>query len=315
MPTTSVDLTRLQALAHDPAAQAACAVTLLAPTQSRAAHTAALDVLSKHPIPEARPGLIALYQHLAENGAKRDAGAFLRVAIVKALRPVALPADASLLGRAATTVERMPPFFRDEATGLRAAALVALNEVDEQLAGFHATRLLVDEHVDPMSGEPAVSAARVLASQDQLLPLYLLAMQSGSAVPVEVIGECLRNLTGLPPSLVDGLVERYRDGAGAAVLIGLYDMLANHQSGPQALPFLESELTRLKDPDLYRYLLIALLSARKALLNELALRIAQLETDARKVAILLEMLAVFDLGPGAAELTRKLQKRARSRRS
>jgi hypothetical protein len=120
MPTTP-DLARLRELSADPAAQAAYAIALLAPAQGRAAHAAALDALIKRPAPEARPALAALYEHLAANGPKRDAGAFLRRAIVDALRPVALADDAALFARAATTVERMPPFFRDEAVALRPA--------------------------------------------------------------------------------------------------------------------------------------------------------------------------------------------------
>lgn len=309
------DLTPLRALAGDPAAQAAYAITLLAPAAGRPAHMAALDVLRKQPTSDARAALVTLYEHLAANGPKRDAGAFLRRAIVEALRPVALPADAALLANAASTVERMPPFFKDEAVGLRAAALLALNEVDAELAAFHATRLLVDEHADPMSGEPGVSAARVLGSQGALLPLYLLACQPTPPAPAEVVAECLRNLTGLPVSLVSVLVERYRETGSAALLIGLYDLLANHRAGPQALPFLEGELARRKDPDLYRYLLVALLSARKEALNAVVLAASQMETDPRKVAILLESLAVFDLGPAGAELARKLNSRTRGQRS
>src|SRR5215211_7318202 len=59
----------------------------------------------------------------------------------------------------------------------RAAALVVLGEVDPTLAGFHATRLLHDSHTSPMSGEPAVTAARVLADVGQPLPLYDCALR------------------------------------------------------------------------------------------------------------------------------------------
>jgi hypothetical protein len=306
------DLTRLRELAPDPAAQAAYALTLLGPGQGHAAHAAALDVLRQRPAAEARSALIALYEHLAENGPRRDAGAFLRRAIVEALRPVALSADAALLARAASTVERMPPFFKDEAGGLRAAALIALNEVDEGLAAFHATRLLVDEDADPMSGEPGVTAARVLGTQEALLPLYLLAQQGPPAALPEVASECLRQLTGLPVALVDGLLTRHAESPSASLRAGLYDLLANHRAGPQGLSFLEGELARVKDADLYRYLLVTLLSARREALNAVVLRAAPLETDPRKIAIARECLAVFDLGPAGAELAAKLARRKRS---
>jgi hypothetical protein len=312
---TAPDLSRLRELAGDPPAQAAYAVTLLAPAAGRAAHLAALNALRRQPAAEARPALVALYEHLAANGPKRDAGAFARRAIVETLRPVALPVDAALLAGAAATVERMPPFFKDEAVGLRAAALIALNEVDEALAAFHATRLLVDEHADPMSGEPCVTAARVLGSQEALLPLYLLALQGPPAALPEVVSECLRQLTGLPAPLVDGLLARHKETSSAALRVGLYDLLANHRAGPQGVAFLEGELARLKDADLYRYLLVTLLSARREALNSAVLRAVSVETDTRKTAIALESLAVFDLGPVGAELVARLTRRQRSRRA
>lgn len=306
-------LGELRNLTADPTAQAAYAATLLAPSHPREVLAGALNVLIKRPTPEARAPLVALYDHLNANGPKRDAGAFLRSAIIDALRPIALPFDSPLLARAARTVERMPPFFRDEAAGLRAAALIALNEVDESLAGYHAVRLLIDEHTDQMSGQPAITAVRVLASQEQLLPLYLLAVQRAPIAQADVVSECLRNLTSLPPSLLDELIEVRNESSGSTVLVGLYDLLIHHRAGPQALSFLEAELVRLKDQDLYRYLLIALLSARQPQLNELVLRSGQLENDRRKVAILLESLPLFNIGPGAAELIRRLNRVARSR--
>jgi hypothetical protein len=56
---------------------------------------------------------------------------------------------------------------------LRAGALLILNELDDSLAGFEATRLLVDGLTDPMSGEPALTAVRALASQGQAAALLL----------------------------------------------------------------------------------------------------------------------------------------------
>jgi hypothetical protein len=311
---TTANLGRLRELASDPTALTEHAIALLAPGQGRAANNAALDVLRARPAAESRPALIALYAHLDENGPKRDAGAFLRRAIIAALRPVALPSDAELLARAARTVERMPPSFKDEAGGLRAAALIALNEVDEGLAAFHATRLLADEHADPMSGEPGVAAARVLGSQEALLPLYLLALQVPTAALPEVVSECLRQLTGLPVPLVEGLLARHAETSSAAVRVGLYDLLANHRAGPQGLSFLEGEMARLKDADLYRYLLVTLLSARREGLNAAVLRAGPLKTDARKIAVLLESLAVFDLGAAGAALAEKLARRRQPKR-
>ena len=95
--------------------------------------------------------------------------------MVDALRPIALPADVKLALAAVETYQFMPD---DQAQTLRASGLLLLNDLDEPLAPYHAVRLLADPHVTPMSGEPSITAVRVLASQDELTPLYLYVLQS-----------------------------------------------------------------------------------------------------------------------------------------
>jgi hypothetical protein len=251
---------------------------------------AALAVLVEMPTPAARPPLLALYAHLAAESRKRDAGAFLRRAVVDALRPVALPADVTLALDAVTAYQFMPD---DQAQTLRASGLLLLNDLDETLARFHAVRLLADPHTNPMSGEPALTAVRVLASQDELAPLYLYALQStgqGSLAPVAA--ECLRSLVALPVPLVGALVEHFHEAAAVAQ-IGLIDLLVNHRDGPQALDYLAGVLAKPSDLDVYRYLNIALLSSHKAELRTLVLHAARAEVNRQRRAILREALAPF----------------------
>ena len=135
-------------------------------------------VLAKYPNPAAREPIRQLFEHFSADGRKRDPGAFTRRAVLDAWRHVALPADVPLILQAVNTYEFLPPGFKEDAILLRTGALLILNELDDTLAGFQATRLLVDGFSDPMSGEPALTAVRVLASQEQTLPLYLYAMQA-----------------------------------------------------------------------------------------------------------------------------------------
>jgi hypothetical protein len=96
----------------------------------------------------------------------------------------------------------------------------------------------VDEYTSPMSGEPAVSAARLLESQGQLLSLYsyLFAQHSHRA---EVEAECLRNLSRAPASIMETVLSHYSTqtsiGTGVpvprhetkddVVLLGLFDLV------------------------------------------------------------------------------------------
>ncbi len=266
---------------NDPQAQAAYAVTLIRPDQPRPVLQAALAVLAETPTPAARVPLTSLYNHLAADSRKRDAGAFLRRAVVDALRPIALPADLPLALDAVNAYQFMPD---DQAQTLRASGLLLLTALEERLARFHAVRLLADPHTSPMSGEPAITAVRVLASQDELLPLYLYVLQSsGHGELAPIAAECLRFLTGLPAALVGTLVAHCA-AAGAAVQLGLIDLLIQHQAGPQALEHLAGMLAKPQDLDVYRYLVIALLTAHQPQLKAMVLMAARSEAQRQRRA-------------------------------
>ncbi len=303
------EILRLRSLASAPEAQADFALTLLKPRQKRDVLLAALQVLAKHPIPSARPPLLQLFEQFSVDNPKRDPTAPMRRAVLDALRPIVLPADVALLARAANTYEFLPPGFREDAILLRVGALLILNELDDTLAGFEATRLLVDGFSDAMSGEPARTAARVLASQAQTLPLYLYAMQTGDAAIPEVVSECLRSLTQAPPAVIAGIVARHGKSGSSIIRIGLCDLLISHSAGPQELDYLTGSLATFQDLDAYRYLVIAMLTPRRPALTERVMRSARMETHRSRIKALLEVLSLFAVHPEIAELAGYLRQR------
>ncbi|MEA3335134.1 MAG: hypothetical protein U9R25_04440 [Chloroflexota bacterium] len=201
---------------------------------------------------------------------------------------------------------------QEEGILLRAGALFILNDIADHLAGYHAARLMVDPHSDDMSGEPALTAVRILGSQDQILVLFMYAM-SGSGTLPEVTSECLRNLTGIPTTLLPAIIGRFKDTKNSAILVGLYDLLLEHEEGPQALDFLEESLLTLSDLDLYHYLVIALMTRREAALTNLVLRSARFETDPGKIDLLREILALFKGDPAVSDTVARLAKRSRKK--
>lgn len=303
------EILRLRSLASTPAAQGEYAVSLVKPRQKRDILLAALHALVKAPTPAGREPILQTYAYFAADGRKRDPGAFMRRAALDALRPVALPADVPLLLQATNTYEFLPPGFKEDAILLRAGALLILNELDDTLAGYQATRLLVDGYSDPMSGEPARTAVRVLASQAQMLPLYLYAMQAHDAALPEVISECLRSLTTAPAALIPGMIARHSQSESGIIRIGLCDLLIAHEAGPQGLDTLADALVSLHDLDAYRYLVIALLTARRPALTALVSHAARLETRANRIAALAEALSIFSADPEIAALTEQLRGR------
>jgi hypothetical protein len=283
----------LRNLAGQPAQQASLAVTLLDPRLGNEVVFAALQVLQHNPPVEARPALLTLYGQYEKQGRTRDPAANLRAIVLRALRSLVAPADAPFLAQAAATYVFPPPAFKEEGAALRSAALNALSEVDHTLARYHAIRLLANEHTDPMSGEPALTAARLLAALGEVTPLYFYVMQDGARTLPEVLSEALRHLTTVPDSLIPALIERYGESDHDVVLVGLFDLLVNHRSGPHGLDFIALFLRTSNRLDAYRYLATILLtSGRKALVEEL-LAAAQVEGRRDQLVILTEVLALI----------------------
>jgi hypothetical protein len=226
----------------------------------------AVSMLGDSSDPRIRQVIAEKYATLNAEPRRRDSGCFQRTALVRALRGRATQAEIPLLETALWTREIIGRF--DAASDLRAAALVTLNEVDDRLATFHAARLLKDAH--EMSGEPAVTAAKLLAARDELLPLYALAAERGGAA--EARAESLRGLTGLPVSLVMRLLEDYRDEKDDAVILGLFDLLLGHPSRGAFSGFIASFLDRTQSIDLYRFVVNSIVATRDPVLIALLQR-------------------------------------------
>ncbi len=86
-------LQRLHGLAGKPSEQARYALELLDQERGNQVVSAALDIVTAAATPEARPVLLRLYDYYDAAGIKRDAGSYLRSAILGALLSIADPAD------------------------------------------------------------------------------------------------------------------------------------------------------------------------------------------------------------------------------
>jgi hypothetical protein len=247
-------------------AQAELGLVLLNRAGNPEAIATAVGMLGDTADPRIRQAIAQKYATLNAQPRRRDSGCFQRTALVRALRGRATSDDVALLETALWTKEIIGRF--DAATDLRAAALVTLNDFDGALAAYHAVRLLSDAH--EMSGEPAVTAARLLAMREQFLPLYGL-VASGGGTP-EVRAESLRGLTTLPVSLVTRLLEQYHDEEDSSVVVGLFDLLLAHPSRGSFAEFIASYLDRTTSIDLYRFVVNSIVASRDAALSALLRR-------------------------------------------
>ena len=212
----------------DAVAMTEAAMRLLRSATTAAQVEAALDGLPSNPaLREARR---ARYAESAERP-KKDPTAAARSALLRALRPLVLSADRDLLETALLTYEYGT--HGENAGSLRAAALLALAELDGDLATLHAVHFLVDGFADVMSGEPGVTAVELLATRGEIETLYMVALRGGCLAPSgvygqEVLGLALRSLTALPASLVLDLAEQLFESTDDVALIGLIDLLCSH---------------------------------------------------------------------------------------
>jgi len=287
------------------AAQTRLAIEIVAGEKDTRAVRAALTVLAERPIPEARPALVGRFEQLMAEGVKRDAGAYLRAAILTALRPVALPEDAPMLERAARTYEFLPPARSEEAHQLRSGALVVVNEIEPKLAGLHAVRLLADPHTSRLSGEPALTAARLLAAHELFHPLYHYALHHYGLQPPEqripeVLAECLKSLAGMPASLVAELVEKYGGSDNEVVLVGLLDLVLEYEP----VDFVRGLMRETRKYAVYHYLVTRLAASHAARWTALLAEAAAQERDDRKLALVEEAL---ELGGPDRKLTEALE--------
>ncbi len=282
---------RLHAARADPAAQLALAIELIETSRDLEVVRPAIKTIEERADPALRPLLHRKYLWCAEQPGRRDASGFIRAAIVRALRPIAHPDDGPILDRALVTYQMQGMY--ELCAELRAAALLTLNEIDPELAAYHATRLLTDP-LTGFSGEPALTAAKLLGAQGELPALFAFAVwQHGRP---EVVAECLRQLTTMPASLLPLLAERYREVEDEQLLLGFYDLLLSHPARTEWADEIERFLQTTEMLDLYGLIVTQIVAARDEVLVGRLRNLAAAEGHPEKLALLRHAL---DLLPSA----------------
>ncbi len=308
-------LYHLRSLTHQPDEQVRYSLEILERERGKQVVSEALVVLTREPILQARPILLQLYSYYDEAGVKRDAGGDLRAALLGALLSIADTREQVLAERAITTYRVLPPTREECAGSLRAAGLVLLHNLDSVLASYYATRLLVDKDTSRMSGEPAVSAVRLLASQGQLLPLYSYLFAQHRSHP-EVEAECLRQLAKAPVSIVEAVVSFYRTpisiGTGIpvprhetrddVVLLGLFDLALALSPNPLCLSFLEAFLRETQRAEVYHSVLVTIIATHALQPWNVLLQVAREERNPEKIDLLLSALTLVPPDPATEHL-------------
>ena len=309
-------LDRLRALSLEPERQKEFARELIATIPDSFVLDAALKALGDNIGPEERVALVGRYAVLEADGPRRDPGGHARATIISAMRRVALPSDAALFERAATTEEFS---FQGGTPALQAAGLLALGELEPERASFVAAVLLT-KRSKALSPEPALSAARLLAAGDEALALLVfvsmdMAMEERgvhvSERPLaEVISEAIRGLRTLPAEFLSPVLDRYAAHPDDVVLLGVCDLVIEHEPHPTLAEFTGRFLRASERYDVYHYFATAVVASHRPDLIALLVDAAPLETDRLKLKSLLDALELIggdpDIDVAVALLREKL---------
>jgi hypothetical protein len=158
-----------------------------------------------------------------------------------------------------------------------------------------------------MSGEPALTAARLLAALDHSASLYQYLYQDPDETLPEVVSECLHLLTTISTSLVPGLIDRFSSSNNDLILAGLFDLLISHDEGLQGEEFLISFLEESKRYDAYRYLIALIIAERRQDLLPTLLPILRFERNKEKVFILLDAFEPLNHDPEISKVIEQLR--------
>lgn len=270
----SETLQQLRRLADDPQAQLSAALRAIDSSPHLDLLRAALGIVGDARDPAHRQALLRKYAWCEAKPSQHDSGGYVREAIIKALRPIVEPVDLPLLQRALTTYQLDGAY--ELCAGLRAAALVAANEIDPGFAALVAARFLTDPQ-NSFSGEPATTAIRVLIAQQNLAPVFGLV--SWGAANGETIAEGLRSLVDLPASLLPLLIERYRASEDEQVVLGLFDLLLNHPTRDEWVEEIMTFFRTTTLMDLYGIIAIQVVARRSGALIEALRKLRAIEPD------------------------------------
>jgi hypothetical protein len=218
----------------------------------------------------------------------------VRAALLRALRPIASGEDATVFSRAARTYE---PTSLDPGApaGLRATAIVGLSDLDQELAAAHAARLLGESETmrtSTMNGEPAITAARVLAYTGHAVALYVRLASLPPALN-EIRAECVRGLAGLPSDILgnviaDGLARETDE----VVLVGYCDLLLAARDAGPLTPAVRKFLAGTSRAEVFGYFAAAIVASRRDDLLAMLTALADNEFNREKLARLDEALAL-----------------------
>lgn len=246
-----------------------------------------IDVIREEESLALRADLLKKYDWCQAQPHRRDGGGFIRAAILRALSPISSPEDSALMQQAILTYEMDGP---TEVCGdLRAAGLLALNDLDPDLAANYSARFLLDPQFT-FSGEPITTAIKLLASHGNLAPIF--GAVSWGVGRSDVIAEGLRNLSDIQDDLLPILIERYIDSEDEQIILGLFELLLGHRTRDTWVSTIEGWFRTTTVMDLYGIVAIQVVGSRSEDLINMLRELRNSEFDRMRQGMLDQALAL-----------------------
>lgn len=251
---------RFRALRNDPDAARALAREILAQEGNAELLLAALNALGEDLRFEDHDTLRDLYAWLEQDYRRRDPGAIVRVEVLRLLWHLCSRDDLDLAEAASARVEVS---LNGRGETLRAAGLALLGVLDPDAAAHRAAAMLAAVDADPMSAEPALTAARLLGSLGQTVALVAHVLRPPRAEPAEVTAECLRGLAGQPIRHIQPVLDAYAGAEDDVVLLGLADLVVSLEAGEAVHAAVRGMLAGAATPEAYEFLVTAIVASRR----------------------------------------------------
>ena len=266
---------------QDPAERLEAALALLAATRKREFVDRALRALARDDV-----RVLLGYEHRAVlrekalayfEDEKKDSGGRNREQIVRLLVAIGHPGDEDIYRMGVLTYDGPPAL--DSAQNLRAASLVGLVKLDDELGLAYATKLLGEPATTQGNCEPSMTAVNLLVWGGQALPVYQFVLLVGETfvreAKGEVVGRALELLVAeVPPDLYAALCAPFAAMDAPVAVSGVIAAITQHHA-IDLYPLLERIVTGTRHDDLHHYAVIAMATARDDALTAMLYRLAK----------------------------------------
>lgn len=302
---------RMRALRADPEALHNFAVEVLADEANPEIVKLALESIGERVRGSDHAVLREVYSYFDADGPKKDPGGDVRVEVLKTLWHLRSSSDLDLAVRARDTVERT---FQGNGEMIRAAGLALLAVLDPARAATEAVLVLGRDDADllrrssAMTGEPALTAVRVLAAtgESNALLLYVL---SGAAPTPEVIGAALKGLTGVDFAVLRPILAELATSQDDGILMAVCDTVLELPPDPSLGGIVRSLLNSPTRGELYEFIASSIVASRREELIAALIESLPREMSRKRLAAAKNALDLAPRTPAVEEALGELGRR------